>query len=84
MSDVISNQWAGQANRLAQLPSGHQMLINGRAPKQGEVMRLPTLAKTLRAIAEGGSPGLLHRQGGRKDGVFCPGTRRLAVRRRPG
>ncbi len=56
VSDVISNQWAGQAPRLAQLPSGHQMLLNGRAPKQGEVMRLPTLAKTLRAVAEGGSP----------------------------
>ena len=55
VSDVISNQWAGQAPKLAQLPSGQEMLLNGRAPKQGEMMRLPTLGRTLRGIAEGGS-----------------------------
>lgn len=55
VSDVISHQWAGQVGKLAKFPSGQEMLLNGRAPRQGEVMRLPTLARTLRAIAEGGS-----------------------------
>ena len=56
VSDIISNQWRGQAARLAQYPSGQEMLLNGKAPREGDVMRLPTLANTLRAIAEGGSP----------------------------
>jgi gamma-glutamyltranspeptidase / glutathione hydrolase len=55
VSDVIAHQWAGQAGKLAQFPSGQEMLLDGRAPRHGEVMRLPTLARTLRAIAEGGS-----------------------------
>ena len=42
-------------DKLAALPSGQEMLVNGRAPREGEVMRLPTLARTLRAVAEGGS-----------------------------
>jgi gamma-glutamyltranspeptidase/glutathione hydrolase len=55
VSDMISHQWAGQVSKLAKFPSGQEMLLNGRAPRHGEVMRLPTLGRTLRAIAEGGS-----------------------------
>ena len=55
VSDYIAYQWSGQGARLAALPSGQEMLLKGRPPRQGEVMRLPTLARTLRAIAEGGS-----------------------------
>ena len=55
VSDYIAYQWSGQGERLAALPSGQEMLLNGRPPRQGEVMKLPTLAKTLRAVAEGGS-----------------------------
>ena len=55
VTDIISHQWTSQASKLAQYPSGQEMLINGRAPRPGEVMKLPTLAKTLRMIAEGGS-----------------------------
>lgn len=55
VTDYIAYQWSGQQERLAALPSGQEMLLNGRPPRQGEVMRLPTLARTLRAIAEGGS-----------------------------
>src|SRR5918992_4800349 len=55
VSDMIAHQWAGQVNKLSRLPSGQEMLLNSRAPKHGEVMRLPTLGRTLRAVAEGGS-----------------------------
>lgn len=40
-------------------PSGLELLIDGRAPQVGEIMRLPTLARTLRGIAEQG-PGFLY------------------------
>ena len=55
VSDVIAFQWSNQLDKLSQLPSGQEMLLNGRTPKEGEVMRIPTLARTLNAIAEGGS-----------------------------
>jgi gamma-glutamyltranspeptidase/glutathione hydrolase len=55
VSEVIAQQWANQVSKLSQLPSGREMLLEGRPPKHGEVMRLPTLGRTLRAIAEGGS-----------------------------
>ncbi len=55
VTDVIAYQWHGQVEKLSRLPSGQEMLINGRAPKHGEVMQLPTLGRTLRAVAEGGS-----------------------------
>ena len=55
VTDYIAYQWSGQQSRLAALPSGQEMLLHGRPPRQGEVMRLPTLARTLRAVADGGS-----------------------------
>ena len=60
VTDYIAWQWGGQQERLAALPSGQEMLLNGRPPRQGEVMRLPTLAKTLRAVSEGGSQAFYH------------------------
>jgi len=55
VSDMIAYQWSINIDKLVRLPSGQEMLLNGRAPKPGEVMRLPTLARTLHTIAEGGS-----------------------------
>ena len=54
VSDVISWQWSGGVPRLAQRPSGSELMVEGRAPEPGQVVRLPELADTLRAIADGG------------------------------
>jgi len=55
VSDIISFQWSKMVEMLSRLPSGQEMLLNGKAPKHGEMMRIPTLGRTLRAVAEGGS-----------------------------
>jgi len=54
VSDVISHFWSKLEPKLKQRPSGAEMLLNGRAPRHGELIKLPTLAKSLREIAEGG------------------------------
>ena len=55
VSELIAFQWSLQVERMSRLPSGQEVLLNGRAPKHGEMMCLPTLGRTLRTIAEGGS-----------------------------
>ena len=55
VSEIIALQWQGAEQRLKKRPSGDELLLNGRAPRAGEVIKMPTLASTLRAIAEGGA-----------------------------
>ena len=55
VSEVVSGQWIRAGERLRANPSGAELLPNGRAPKAGEVVRLPELANTLQSIAEGGA-----------------------------
>ncbi|PWY97737.1 gamma-glutamyltranspeptidase [Testicularia cyperi] len=38
-------------------PNAEEMLLNGTAPKTGEIMRMPTLARTFRELATKGKPG---------------------------
>ena len=54
-TEIISFLWERSAHNLRAQPSGGELLINGRAPAPGEVVRLPGLARTLRTVAEGGA-----------------------------
>ena len=44
----------GAERQLALAPGGHELTLDGRAPRAGEIFRNPGLARTLRAVAEGG------------------------------
>ncbi|KAJ3365574.1 hypothetical protein GGF32_008707 [Allomyces javanicus] len=64
VSQLMARQWAGSQNRLlAASPNGAEMLLRDpvtgepRAPREGEIMRLPNLAHTLRIIAAQGPAG---------------------------
>ena len=70
VSDIISFQWSKQQDKLARLPSGQEWLRDGRPPAHGEVMRVPTLGRTLRTIAEGGSEAFYHGEIARKMAAF--------------
>ena len=54
LPEVIALAWRDAEPKLRRLPSGAELLLDGRAPRFGEVMRLPALGATLQAVAEGG------------------------------
>ena len=54
VSEVIAYQWRTNERKLAAHPSGLELLPGGRAPRFGEIVTLPTLGRTLQAIADGG------------------------------
>ncbi len=55
VAPITAYFWARGAERqLAQAPGGQELTIGGRAPQAGEIFRNPGLARTLRAVAEGG------------------------------
>jgi gamma-glutamyltranspeptidase / glutathione hydrolase len=55
VSPVIARYWELGAERIRSAsPNGGEMLIDGRAPRAGEVWRNPGLAAVLRELAEGG------------------------------
>jgi gamma-glutamyltranspeptidase/glutathione hydrolase len=67
-SELIATGWRTQVKKLLRAPdwtspdlepgpeqpSGNELLVDGRAPRPGEIVRLPTLAQTLRGIAADG------------------------------
>lgn len=68
VSEIIAHGWAQGVKKLLrspdwqsgdldngpEQPSGHELLIHGRAPRVGEIMRIPTLGATMRGIAAEG------------------------------
>jgi len=74
VTELIARGWAAQVPKLLRepgwvsgdldngppQPSGHELLLEGRAPRAGEIMRLPSLAETLRGIAAEG-PDFIYR-----------------------
>jgi gamma-glutamyltranspeptidase/glutathione hydrolase len=38
-------------------PNGDELLLDGKAPLAGQILKLPALAKTLRSLAEHGKDG---------------------------
>ncbi len=53
--------WARGAERqLKHAPNGQELTIEGRAPRAGEIFRNPGLARTFRAVAEGGKEAFYH------------------------
>jgi gamma-glutamyltranspeptidase / glutathione hydrolase len=55
LTPVIAEQWAGAADRLSKDPAAAAtFLVNGRAPRAGEIVSNPKLAETLQTIARGG------------------------------
>jgi gamma-glutamyltranspeptidase/glutathione hydrolase len=60
VSEWIAHGWEVTAPKLQAHPAGAELLLDGRAPRAGEIVRLPTLAATLRAIAEGGPDAFYH------------------------
>jgi gamma-glutamyltranspeptidase/glutathione hydrolase len=54
VSEVIAAMWQATAPKLARLPSGEELLPGGRAPRFGDLVRLPELARSLQIVAGGG------------------------------
>ncbi len=58
--EVTSSFWLSGVPRLSAQPSGAELLLHGDAPKAGQVMKIPTLARSLEALAEGGAEAFYH------------------------
>jgi gamma-glutamyltranspeptidase/glutathione hydrolase len=55
VSPITAYFWdRGVDRQLSHTHHGHELTINGHAPKPGEIFRNPGLARTLRAVAERG------------------------------
>jgi gamma-glutamyltranspeptidase/glutathione hydrolase len=55
VSDLIAYGWGRAVPNLSKYPGfKEQFLIDGRAPRAGEIWKNPNLARTLEAIAKGG------------------------------
>uniref|UniRef100_T1IU93 Gamma-glutamyltransferase n=1 Tax=Strigamia maritima TaxID=126957 RepID=T1IU93_STRMM len=58
VSEVSAQVWQNEANVSKLLKfDGYQLLIDGRPPKVGEIMKNPALAKTLKKITTDGKQG---------------------------
>lgn len=54
VAEITAYFWERSTERLLSAPGGSEMLLNGHAPRAGQLFRNPGLARTLRRISEGG------------------------------
>ncbi len=58
VAPMTATLWSALAKtQLQRSPGGRELMIDGRGPKAGEMFRNPTLAGTLRRVAEQGAEG---------------------------
>jgi len=58
VSEIHGYAWMRSENLIKNAsPNGDAMLLNGHAPKPGQIMTFPDLAKTFHAVAEQGKDG---------------------------
>ncbi|OCH96216.1 gamma-glutamyltranspeptidase [Obba rivulosa] len=58
VSEINSFAWQRSEKLIKNAsPNGDEMLLNGKAPLPGQLIQLPNLAKTFRAVAEQGKDG---------------------------
>ena len=57
VAPVSAAAWEAGVAQLRTGPHANEMLLTGHAPRAGEIMKLPTLAKTFREVAEHGKKG---------------------------
>ncbi len=57
VSPLTARAWANGVSFLKSGPYGDEMLINGRAPGAGEIMKNLTLARSMREVVEHGKAG---------------------------
>jgi gamma-glutamyltranspeptidase/glutathione hydrolase len=70
VSELIAASWQRGEAKLGRLPSGLELLPGGRAPRMGEIVRLPELARTLQAVADGGAAAFYLGETGRRIAAF--------------
>ncbi|KAI0053375.1 gamma-glutamyltranspeptidase [Auriscalpium vulgare] len=58
VSEINSFAWQRSEKLIKNAsPNGDEMLLDGKAPLPGQIMKMPNLAKTFRAVAEQGKDG---------------------------
>ncbi|KAF9455036.1 gamma-glutamyltranspeptidase [Macrolepiota fuliginosa MF-IS2] len=58
VSEINSAAWQISEDLIKNAsPNGDEMLLNGRAPRPGEIIKLPNLARTFRELGEKGKDG---------------------------
>jgi gamma-glutamyltranspeptidase/glutathione hydrolase len=57
VSPITARAWDKGIPQLKNGPHSDELLVNGRAPRAGEMMKNTNLARTLREVAEKGKPG---------------------------
>ena len=71
VTPVIAASWQRLEAKLRRRPSGAELLpVAGRAPRAGELARLPELARTLQSIAEGGAESFYRGETARRIAAF--------------